>query len=116
MTDPRALAEKIRQCQNGDCLCVSHEVEWLESLISAALDEAVDDAQIKWERYLIKAVGETAEKVRKQTYEDAAKIAESPIMNYEGRKPEKCYECDCHGEHPQDYIAKQIRRRAGEVK
>ena len=38
-----------------------------------------------------------------QERERCAKVAETPISG------EKCYECDCHGECPQDYIAAKIR-------
>lgn len=46
---------------------------------------------------------------RASALEEAAKVAESPIVNFEGCKSELCYECDCHGECPQTYIAFKIR-------
>lgn len=44
----------------------------------------------------------------KTAREKAKGIAESPIINYEGCEPKECYECDCHGEVPQKYIAQRI--------
>lgn len=45
----------------------------------------------------------------KQAIEDAAKVAELPIVNFSGREMEACYECDCHGECPQEWYPKKIR-------
>lgn len=55
-------------------------------------------------------------KARAEAYEEAAKIAEVPISPESKYHPGECYECDCHGECPQTYIATKIRARAKEIK
>lgn len=55
---------------------------------------------------------EDKHKAYRQGIEDAAKVAESPIINYAGKEPTFCYECDCHGEIPQEWYPKKIRALA----
>lgn len=103
MTDPRALAEKIfheftDEYNKGD-------IKKIESLLSAALEEAKGETKRLITGVLIKTA-------RFEAYEDAAKMVETTLL-----VPKELFGA---GEMSvldyRKYVAKEIRRRAGEVK
>ena len=85
------------------------------NLLTAYADERVKEAveekdrQTRISEVLIQENKEAWSKARAEALEEAAKVAEAPFSPESKNENGKCYECDCHGECPQDYISAKIR-------
>lgn len=114
----RVLWGIIKPSIRKDGLITDGHANIVVNLVAAEIRQAVEEAISgpSFKELIERGLPKIKAAAKAEAYEDAAKIAETPISPDSKYYPGECYECDCHGECPQTYIATKIRAKAKEIK